>query len=367
MATFRQKVQLLRGLIDGEIAHSGPFYVQVNPTSLCNLRCYGCRYHSSKMVGVSPAVGDIKYMPVELVEALCEELPRLGTREATICGEGESLLHPHWFEMVSAFKRAGLYVQFFTNGTLIDDSTASLLLDSGLDVLNVSLWANSTEEYAKCYPGADPENFRRTLDGIKLVSRLKAKRQTPLPTVILTGPLNRYNYKSIAKKIALAHEVGCNGVRFAPFVDWTGEFASAALSAGEIDTVCEDLGQSKRLLKSLSLSHNLDEALLRYRLRKEVWLHVPCYAGWFYAHISFDGTVKPCGSCPTPLGNLNESSFEAVWNGPRYRAFRAKGLTTRGLASLREQCDCGWCCYAKDSCQVHRYFRWIAPLLRRAS
>jgi MoaA/NifB/PqqE/SkfB family radical SAM enzyme len=367
MATLRQQVQLLRGLIDGEIAYTGPFYVQVNPTNLCNLQCQGCRYHSSKIRGLSPTDGDMRYMPLELVERLCEELPSVGTREATICGEGESLLYPHWFDMVSAFKRAGLYVQLFTNGTLLDQSTAELLLDSGLDVLNVSLWATSADEYAKCYPGTDPDNFRRTLEGIRLVTGLKAKRQMPLPTVILAGPLNRHNYKSIGRRIALAHEVGCDGVRFAPFVDWTGEFTSATVPAGEIETVCEDLSKSKRVLESLCLSHNVEEALFRYKLGSDVWRHVPCYAGWFYAHISFDGQVKSCGSCTTPLGNLNESSFEDIWNGPEYRAFRAKCLTMTGQASLHRECDCSWCCHAKDSHKIQRYIRWIAPLLGRTT
>jgi MoaA/NifB/PqqE/SkfB family radical SAM enzyme len=367
MATLKQKVQLLRGLIDGEVARTGPFYVQVNPTNLCNLQCQGCRYHSSKMRGISPTAGDMRYMPFELVEKLCEELPRVGTREATICGEGESLMYPRWFDMVSAFKRAGLYVQLFTNGTLLDESTASLLLDSGLDVLNVSLWATSEEEYVKCYPGTDPKNFGKTLDGIEVVTRLKAERRTPLPAVVLAGPLNRHNCKSIDKRIALAHERGCNGVRFSPFVDWTGEFASDTVPLEETDTVCQELANSRAALESLSLSHNLDEALLRYRFGGEVWHHVPCYAGWFYAHISFDGQIRTCGSCPTPVGNLSERSFEDIWNGPEYRAFRAKGLTTTGLVSLHEQCDCSWCCYAKDSHKVYRYFRWIAPLLGRTA
>jgi MoaA/NifB/PqqE/SkfB family radical SAM enzyme len=367
MATLKQKVQLLRGLIDGEIAHSGPFYVQVNPTNLCNLQCQGCRYQSSKTRGLSPTVGDMRHMPLKLVEQLCEELPAVGTREATICGEGESLLYPHWFEMVSAFKRAGLFVQLFTNGTLLDESTASLLLDSGLDVLNVSMWATSPEEYTKCYPGTDSVNFGKALDGVDAVTKLKAERQTSQPTVILTGPLNRHNYKSIRRRIALADERGCNGVRFAPFVDIGGEFASDDVPPGEIDTLCEELSDSKTVIESLSLSHNLDEALLRFTLGGEVWHQVPCYACWFYAHISFDGQVRPCGTCLTPLGNLNDSSFEDIWNGQEYRAFRVNGLTTSGLASLQQRCDCSWCCHSTDSYSVQRIFRWIAPLLGRTA
>ncbi|HEM61681.1 MAG TPA: radical SAM protein [Chloroflexi bacterium] len=365
MATLIQKLQLLRGLIDGEIAHTAPFYVQVNPTNVCNMDCYGCRYHSSKMSDVSPTIGDTNYMPLGLVERLCEELPRMGTREAIICGEGESLLHPHWHELVSSLKRAGLSVQLLTNGTLLDQSTAALLLDSGLDLLYVSFWATSEEEYVKCYPGSDPDNFRRSLEGIRLVTRLKSERQASSPTVILAGPLNKYNYRSIDQRIALAHDAGCDGVRFSPFNDHSGEFAAASVPDEDMGALCGDLAASEGVLKSLSLTHNLDQALLRYRLGRNLWQHVPCYAGWFYSHISFDGRVKPCGSCTTPLGNLNENTFEQIWNGPEYRAFRVKGLTTRGVASLRQQCDCDWCCQALDSYAVHRYFRWIAPLVRR--
>jgi len=367
VATLKQKIQLLRGLIDGEVAYRGPLYVQINPTNVCNLHCYGCRFHSSEVSGVSPTAGSMRCMPLDLVATLCEQLRRVGTREAIICGEGESLLYPHWHELVSSLKRAGLYVQLLTNGTLLDQSTAALLLDSGLDVLYVSLWATSEEEYAKSYPGTDPEYFRRTLAGIKLVTGLKAKRQAPSPTVILAGPLNRYNYTSIDERIALAHEAGCNGVRFTPFKDHMGEFAQVSVPVEQIGKVRDDLARSKRMLESLSLTHNLEQALLRYRLGREIWRHVPCYTGWFHSHISFNGSVKPCGSCPAPLGNLNESSFEEIWNGPEYRAFRAKGLTTRGLASLRQQCDCDWCCRALDSYAVHRYFRWIAPLLGRTA
>jgi MoaA/NifB/PqqE/SkfB family radical SAM enzyme len=367
MATLKQKVQLLRGLIDGEKAYTGPFYVQVNPTNLCNLQCRGCRYHSSKTVGLSNTAGDLRYMPLELVEKLSKELSAGGTTEATICGEGESLMYPHWFEMVSAFKRAGLRVQLFTNGTLLDESTASRLLDSGLDVLNVSMWATSPEEYAESYPGTDPVNFENALEGIRAVTKLKAERQIHLPTVILTGPLTRQNYKSISKRIAMAHEHGCNRVRFAPFIDVGGEFASDNVPPGEIDALRKELVASRTIIESHSMSHNLDQALLRYRLGREVWRQVPCYASWFYAHISFDGQVKPCGPCDVTLGNLNNTSFEDIWNGPEYRAFRTNAVTAGGMASLQGQCDCSWCCHVDDSYAVQRIFRWIAALLGRTA
>ena len=364
MATFRQKVQLLRGLIHGEAAYTGPFYVDVDLTRRCNLGCLGCQYNSSKTRIPLPGDRTIKDIRFELIEKLCRELPALGTREVFLVGEGEPFFHPRLFDIVSAFKHAGCKVQLFTNGTLINEANAPAILDSGLDVLRVSLWANSLEEYRKLYPGINPENLQKTLNGVKTVTSLKAERKTALPTVILTEPLNRYNYKSIDARISLAHDTGCDGVSFNTYIHWQGEFASAALSTEEIATLCRDLTQARRRLESLSLHHNLDDILFKYRLGETAWRDFPCYVGWFFTRVRVDGTIVPCGACSLPLGNLNKSSLEEIWNGPKYRAFRNKTMTTKGLASLSQHCDCDWCCTATDNFKVHRFFKWITPFLR---
>ena len=367
MATSGWLIQLLRGLIDGERAFAGPFYVELSTTTLCNQGCLGCQYHSSATRGSLHSADGTEHMSLDQIKTLCDGLRRLGTREMILTGEGEPFLHPRLFEIISLCKEAGLYVHLFTNGTLLDESNVAALVDSGVDILRVSLWAASAEEYAKCYPGVDPDNFQRTLNGVRLVSSLKAKRGTALPTLILTGPLNRHNWKGIGDKIRLAHEIGTDGVTFTPYRHWRGEFSSATLSGGEIDEVCHDLAQSRGLVESLGLSHNLDEALLRFRLGEAFWSDLPCYIGWFHSQITVDGTVVPCGACPIPLGNLNESTFEDIWNGPQYRAFRARSMGTRGWALEEERCDCSYCCFARLNSRVHRYFRWLAPLVRRGA
>jgi len=174
MATFRQKIQLLRGLIHGELAFTAPFFANVDVTRRCNMHCLGCQYHSSQTRTPSPGDHAVKDISFELVERLCVELPELGTSEVFLVGEGEPFLHPRLSDIILAFKRAGCKVQVFTNGTLLNESKASQVLDSGLDVLRVSLWANSPEEYAKCHPGANPANLQRTLDGVRLITGLKA-------------------------------------------------------------------------------------------------------------------------------------------------------------------------------------------------
>jgi len=365
LATSEWLIQLLRGVIDGERAYAGPFYAELSTTTLCNQGCLGCQYHSSVNRGRLYSAEGTDHIPVDQVKDLCRGLQRLGTREIIITGEGEPFLHPQLFEIISIFKAAGLYVHLFTNGTLLDESTVPALLDTGLDILRVSLWAASPEEYAQCYPGVDPSNFQSTMNGVRLLSSLKAQRQTSLPTIVLTGPLNKHNWKGIEARIRLAHEIGADAVTFTPFRAWSHDFSAAELGRAEIDEVCQDLHQSRGLLESFGLRHNLDEAVLRFRLGDSFWTDLPCYIGWFHTQITVDGTVLPCGACPIPLGNLRDSSFEDIWNSPQYRAFRAKSMATKGWALEEKDCNCTYCCFTRLNARVHRYFRWLAPLLGR--
>jgi MoaA/NifB/PqqE/SkfB family radical SAM enzyme len=359
MATLWQKLQLLRGVLDGEAAYGGPVYVDLDVTRRCNLRCLGCQYHSSSTR--TPAVSDpaVRDVPFEQIEQLCKDLPTLGTREVLLVGEGEPLLHPRVPEIVSAFKAAGCRVQLFTNGTLIDEGRARALLESGLDVLKVSLWASSVDEYRLCYPGVNPRLFDRAVEGAETVSRLKAQHGKELPSVILTQPLNRHNYKSISRRVRLAHELGCDGVAFDTYRHWGDEFASVALSAEQIQDVCQKLRRVRKVAEYLSLEHNIDRLLLKYRLGETSWRDTPCYAGWFFTRIRVDGTVVPCGSCSIVLGNIRQAGFEQVWNGPEYRAFRRQVSGPGGAVSLGLSCDCSWCCYATDNSLVHRYAKWF--------
>ncbi|HEM61682.1 MAG TPA: radical SAM protein, partial [Chloroflexi bacterium] len=138
-------MQLLRGLIDGQRAYGGPFYVELSITTLCNQSCLGCPYHSSVNRSLLYPSAGTDHMPLRQIEKLSEELRRLGTREIIITGQGEPFLHPRLFDIVSLFKRAGFCVHLFTNGTLLDETNAGQLIDSGLDILRVSLWAASPE------------------------------------------------------------------------------------------------------------------------------------------------------------------------------------------------------------------------------
>ena len=211
MANFFEIIELLRGLTNGQVAKVGPFYVTVDITRQCNLRCPGCRYHSPD--AHSPPIGDesVRHMPLSLFLNLCEELHSMGTASMTISGEGEPFMHPHILDMISLAKAKGLTLSVFTNGTLINEDTVNALINSQLDLLKVSLWATSRQEYEKNYPQTPPENFNRVKASLRLIADLKAQRKSRLPLVKLHQPIDRRNYGSVEALLDIAKETAKRG------------------------------------------------------------------------------------------------------------------------------------------------------------
>jgi len=105
----------------------------------------------------------------------------------------------------------------------------------------------------------------------------------------------------------IASDAGCDALSFSPFKTPGHQLSSHLLSVDETRQVCSSLLRMKRRLESLGISHNIDAALLRYRIGGAVWERFPCYIGWFHARIRHDGAVFPCVAYTAPLGSLHRA------------------------------------------------------------
>jgi radical SAM protein with 4Fe4S-binding SPASM domain len=362
MVSFLQKASLFKGILSGERPSKGPFYINLDVTHRCNLNCLGCPYHSLGSNLPSQSAQLVKDIPFDLVTRLCDELKRLKTKRILLIGEGEPLLHPHIFEIISKCKESGFHVAMYTNGTLLDSARIASILDSRLDILQVSLWASSPEIYEKNYPGTDPNNFNKVVEGLKNLNFIIKQRKNNLPSVLLRHPINKYNFQAIDALVELALSTDCRGIIFAPMRPYGGRFDSFELSASEEDVLCNSLNQLKKRIKSLPLKHNLEDILFKYQYGKRVWKIFPCYAGWTRSSIKTDGTVQPCNSCNLMMGDLHQSSFQEIWNGLPYRDFRRKTLTQEGLASLKESAECQFCYHIRIHASIYRLHKWLSPI-----
>lgn len=361
MATLSQKLKLLRGLFTGDIAYNAPFYVTIDITSRCNLRCLGCPYHSPlirKQADVDMANRDISY---SVFEALCYDLKMMGTNQIIICGEGEPFLHPHLFDLISAAKKIGLQIILYTNGTFLDDVNIIHLIESRVDVLKVSLWASSNDEYKKNYPVDNTVNLEKVIDGLKLLAHSKATKKSKFPFVNVCHPINAYNFKNIDEMIDLVFRTGCDAISFTPLHTHKGKFSDFSLSVSDEKSLILSLTKAKKRLDSSSVGHNFKQILLRFKIGEAVWEKLPCYIGWLHASVKMNGTVFPCCRHIVPMGNLNEKNFYEIWNDAPFRSFRQASRTREGLASISQNSYCGFCGYVGDNVLVHRLFKWFSP------
>jgi MoaA/NifB/PqqE/SkfB family radical SAM enzyme len=365
MATLYQKMKLLQGLMTGEIARTGPFSVIVDVTRRCNLNCLGCRFHSTEARRPSLSDQNVPDVSFDMVKKLCEELSAVGTRRLFLLGEGEPLMHKRFFDMISTAKGLGFCVNSTTNGTLLDKTKIQALIDSRIDVLKVSFWASSPQEYEQQYPGADPGNFEKVVSALSLIRDLKAKHHSRFPSVILHQPINRNNFQKIDAMVDLALATGCDAVSFAPFLSVQGKLNSYSLSPDEERSLYLSLGRIGKRMRSLPLQHNIPRVLSRYKSGRGIGSSLLCYVAWFHSRIRLDGTVSSCGPCNVVLGDLKESSFDRIWNGPAYRGLRKQLLSAGGLAALGRQCDCEFCCFTEDHAHIHRLMRWFLPLITK--
>jgi len=365
VAGLLQKYRLLKGLCNGERACTGPFYVTLDITRRCNLRCLGCRFHSAQTDGQVLGDPDVKDFPFHWIEKLFSEFKELNTRQLFLMGDGEPFLHPRIFDIVRLAKTFGVHTTVTTNGTLIDDTKAKRIIDAGLDAMHVSLWTHSAEGYAKQYPGTDPVNFQRVINGIETLSSLKAQNRTQAPYMVLTNPINRLNYQGVDEMVALARETGFDAISFAPFKTNRGELGRYALSKQQQTDLCNHMIRLKKQIRAYSLGENIDRLLLRYRFN-DIDQNLPCYICWFHSRIKVDGKVLSCGRSEPVLGSLNRESFSDIWNGEAYRMQRRKRLSPEGYKYRNEISDCEFCSFVQDNMSIHKRFKYLLPFFLRS-
>ena len=364
--SIKNRYCLLRGLVNGRIAHSDPIFIDIDITNRCNLRCIGCIYHSPEITHLDLQNDARHDISLNTVYRLASELDSRRTPLIVLQGAGEPLLHPRIDKIIAVLKEQGFRVTVITNGTLLAPEMNRRLIDSGLDVLKVSVWALTPDQYMKNYPGSNPENYAAIDRALQDLISQKSSRSSRLPRLHLYIPINRYNYDSLDKTVTLAEKWQAENIVFAPMADITDELAESILTEQEEMVVLRKLKEIKKILNSRGISEETDLTLLRYRLKDELWKYIPCTIAWYHARIRTDGSVQSCGRCDAEVifGNVNKSSFRDIWNGPEIQNFRYQRLWQLRNSYWKEHCACKTCCFVKDMNRINNVFKWIKPVIR---
>jgi radical SAM protein with 4Fe4S-binding SPASM domain len=221
---------------------------------------------------------------------------------------GEPLLCEHLHEMIDYAHQRRMRVATSSNLNILNEKKAEALIESGLDMLVVSLDGASPEVYMKYRIGGD---FYRVLHNIQLLIKKKKELGSPTPKILLQFVVFKHNEADIPNIQKLAERLGLE------------LFLRQGALGGE--------GHSPPLSRNVELAKQWLSQNKAYRKQYDQFSEKPylsegaCPYLWKMLTVNWDGSVFPCCWVYDEehiFGNILEQPFEEIWNNECFRSAR---------------------------------------------
>lgn len=289
-----------------------PTYLQLEPTTVCNLACNYCPVSD-------PANDHVGHLDLELAKRMIDEMSPTALL-AVFWGWGEPFLAPGIYDMVRHARANGLQTISSTNGHLFAaDERARQLVESGLDTLIISTSGMSPESYAKSRAG----KFDTPLQGVRNIAAWKKKLGSSVPFLCLTLIITGDNEHEIDRAKELAAELDIDMLNLKKLNPNTTS-TDAALPAEPAFR---------------RLTYGDDGAPIRRKTN-------PCKAMFHKTTLRWDGRINSCTfdfHGESLLGDFKSTPFREIWRAAAY-----KGLRRRFRTNWHEIPACSRCGYGYE-------------------
>lgn len=167
---------------------SFPLHLDIETTSVCNLKCPFCATTHSKF--------NDGFMEWEIAEKILDEAGENGLYACKFNFRGEPLLHKELGRFIKYAKQKGIIDVFLnTNAVLLTDEKAKMLIESGLDRVTISFEGFDKALYERNRVGA---NFEKVINNVKRLKNLRdnsgqAKPKIRVQSVLILELKNRIN------------------------------------------------------------------------------------------------------------------------------------------------------------------------------
>lgn len=279
--------------------------IQMEPTVRCNLNCIMCNYKARQR-----KAGDMTF---DFFKKAINQVPNL--RKIHLHGMGESLLNKDLLKMIAYAKKKKIFVCFNSNFTLINEARAKDLIETGLDELRISLDASDRKTYKEI---RRKDKFDVVVKNVKTFISKKAELKKTTPHLKICVVVLRKNIKQIPKIIDLANELQIKDVIAQNMQDWSEkEFREEKTK--KLGTYMQD----ERMFEGVLKKGRKYGIKFKFPTKKKrftcTWYKESCW-------ITTEGYVTPCCNIPDPrilnFGNLNDKSFQEIWDSKQYSVFR---------------------------------------------
>ena len=304
-------------------------WVQISVTTHCNAGCTYC----PRTVFRSSWQG--RHIAPELFAQILSKLHSVSLIH--LQGWGEPILHPHFWDLLRMTKKAGFLASCTSNGQLLDSDALKKAVDSGLDVLALSL-AGMDETNDRIRRGT---SFRQVVRTIEELQRIKALRRSPVPQLHLASMLLRSNLQELPRLPDFFQNLGVDHVVLSSLtLPLSSAWEQEALVAdseqeyeafrAEIRRVFAGHQQQDRVFGHIHnpfrspgrCSENVDKAFClspEGRVTPCVFTQIPAGPP---ASFWFQG--RKYAPAPADFGRLTDMKLKKLWHQPAYRRFRRR-------------------------------------------
>jgi len=186
-----------------------PLYVDVHPTTRCNLECRWCVNKTNKDTAASETMNDVN-IPMYLTKLLepRPNSPSYSPKRIHFCG-GEPLLRRSVvLAGIRFLEGKDIAVSLVTNGTLLIQEVRLAVL--GVESLQVSIDAQDRETYARLKRG---DYFEQVLRNLEALANLRSKSNSSLRLVV-NYVLCRDNINALHPFLTRLSNIGVDKIQF---------------------------------------------------------------------------------------------------------------------------------------------------------
>lgn len=279
-----------------------PSWIQIEPTTKCNLRCTMCLR--------SRTCPDMNYdMNMDVFKLIIDQSINSQFVKPVIklIGLGEPLLNPKIAFMVEYAKRKGLTVETVSNFTIINPKVLEKLVEVQLDSLAISLDAASPQAFERIRVGA---KFGEVINNIKLFLKIRENMNSVKPRVIFRTTITKENVKEIPAITELAKSIAVDDVGF-----------TKQIVSDKEDYECP---------RFMTVGAEKSQGKTKFWIQKKT---STCPA-MRRCYITYDGKVMPCNYLMEIMprdkypqfefGDITKNSLHSIWFSKSYRQFRVR-------------------------------------------
>lgn len=310
-----------------------PVSLTIELTNVCNFRCIHCYHGDHNNV----------HLDKDTVLDVVNQFKELGLYEVTISG-GEPLAHPDFLEILDELNKKRLYVNLFTNASLLNQDVIEALLKSNVKDVQFSLYGLDYNTFS-CVTGTNNLNlFNNYMSGIDLL------RQSSL-SVTCAMVIMKGNFHQRHEMLEMCLR---NNFKMRSSYRLISTRTSKDISKFDLSS------EEKKQLMSEIIAFNKkkqEENKKIYVLENEQpntsIMNGMCTAGKTSFCLSATGDILPCPGYYFAIGNVYSSKIKDILNSPQ--ALKIKSASRKDYSKCLECTFLDFCAFCPGIIHNEKY------------